>query len=141
MPDQHGAEDGQRRQKLVEIAGEPVHRPAVLGAVGRAVAPLIVGHGTRHAGDWRRDRTPVLRAAQPAVDEYDGPAGALVDVAEVDPVGGEDLSQHTAVGDDRSVADRCVLSRAHARLLIGVLLAQRVWGRVSSVGSDERDTP
>ena len=32
----------------------------------------------------------MLRAAQPAVDEYDGPAGALVDVAEVDPVGGED---------------------------------------------------
>ena len=75
------------------------------------------------------------------MDEYDGPAGALVDVAEVDPVGGEDLSLHTAVGDDRSVTDRCVLTRAHARLLIGVLLAQRVRGRVSSVGSDERDTP
>ena len=80
------------------------------------------------------------RLNQPSTNTT-GQAGAGVDVAQVDPVAGADLSLHTAVGDDRSVADRCVLSRAHARLLIGVLLAQRVRGRVSSVGSDERDTP
>ena len=126
MPDQYGAGDIQRRQKLVEIVGEPVHRPAMLGAVGCTVAPLIVGDGARRAGDLSRDLMPVLRAAQPAVHEYDGQAGALVDVAQVDPVG----------GNDHSVADRGVLTGAHTRLPFPVPVAQWVRGQVGSVGSD-----
>ena len=111
MPDHHGALDFEPLTEPGEIAGECVHRVALLGGVALAVAARVDGHDEVAASEVLDLRRPEPMVASDPVHEYERRiTGSMTFDRERNPIAEEPF--HAGSVADQSRSDSSAANRS-----------------------------